>query len=117
MLSRDFSGLSTKNVCIGSRGRGGVKKTLTESKSQVFSQTQALSASWAGLSLSPDPGKGGDLSVPTTTPAPEQGRSDHSLTAVERPAQTSGGLDLEGPRDRSGILSSDHGTLGRLWNL
>lgn len=92
------------------------KKPLTESKSQVFSQTQAPSTSWAGLSLSPDPGKGRDLSVPLT-PAPEQGRSDHALTAVERPAQTFGGLDLEGPRDGSGILTSDRGTLGRLWNL
>lgn len=44
-----------------------MNKALTEgAQISGFSQTQAPSASWAGLSLSPDHGKGDDLSVPLT---------------------------------------------------
>jgi hypothetical protein len=56
-------------------------------------------------------------SLSALTPAPEQGRGSHSLTAVEHPAQTFGALDLESSRDGGGILSLDHGTLGRLWDV
>lgn len=73
----------------------------------------------AGLDFSPDPGKGRTLchSLRALTLAPEQGGGSHSLTAGEHLAQTFGGLDMESPRDRAGILFSDQGTLGRLWNL
>lgn len=116
MLSRDFSGLSTK---MSAQALGGDEENAYGAQISGFtrhrlplhrSQPQPSSRPW---------GVKRPLCHPLwalTLPL-EQARGGHSLTAGECPAHLFGGLNLEHPKDEGGMLCSDHGTLGSLWSL